>query len=188
MNKTLKIIAEEYLRDGKLSNSSLLKLRDAICNENKYSAISLAADCKASSLASEIAMALESDEEMVRWIAISTLLSRFKLKQYAQIGLHHAQYDTDEMVKGIAISGLGEILPLISNKSLSREISIFLINTFEKKPTDEYIDYREDAYEAILAAMSISPLERPSANKHLDLDTDVDHNIVQSFKKLYFDS
>lgn len=188
MKKLLDTIAQEYENNGELSNSTLSNLRECILNEDPYSAISIAADCRAISLAPEIAKALESNEIMVRGIAISTLLSRFKLDQYAVLGLHHAQNDSDEMVKGAAISGLGEILPIIADKSISKNIASLLVNYFENEPDDQYIDYREDAYEGILAAMNISPLERPPANKALNFNTDIDTNLIKAFRKKYLNA
>ncbi len=187
MKEELGIIVQEFDNNGKLSNITLSKLRNLILSDKKYSAISIAADCRAISLAPEIAKALKSDEVMVRWIAISTLLSRFRLGEYAKLGLEHAQNDSDEMVKGAAIAGLGEILPIITNRFQRKEIAKLLINLFESESDDQYIDYREDAYEGILAAMNISPLERPPANKSLDFDTDVDINIIMAFKQQYLD-
>ena len=122
---------------------------------------------------------------MVRWIAVSALLSRFKLAEYAKLGLVHAQHDPDEVVKGAAISGLGEVLPSVIDKSLSKDIASFLVKMYENGDNEEYIDYREDAYEGILAAMNISPLERPPANRPLDADLDVDTNMLIAFKRRY---
>lgn len=183
--KILNEVTQEFESNQKLSDLSLSKLKQLILGNNSYSAISTAADCNAVSLAPAIAKSLKSEKIMDRWIAISVLLGRFRLKEYAREGLHHAKYDSDRMVKGAAIAGLGEILSIIEEKSLSKDIAILQIDIFENEPDNEFIDYREDAYEGILAGMDISPLERPPANTKLNLDNDVDWNVVNSFKQKY---
>ena len=181
--KTLDDIQVEFEITGRLSKSSIEKLKQLILSDDPYSAITVATDCGTFALAPVIAQATNSEDSMVRWNAIGALLTRFRLPEYADLGFEFALTEPDEMVRNIALVGLGEVLPDVKDNSLANAIAHYLIKVFQNEEED--ILARGAAYDGILAALDVLPTSRPPANRPLDLIKDVDNEKIADFKKRY---
>ncbi len=177
----LEVIREELEINGRLSRKSIGLLRQMILSDNPFSAISLATDCALFSLAPEIAKCVNHETEIVRWMATSALLNRFRLVDHVDIGIYQAQYDPSTVVQGTAFTGIGEVLPDVKDKNKSRLIAELLLKEFE----DDHACNRRDAYFGILSAMDILLTDQPSASKNLDYSRDINWQIIESFKEQY---
>lgn len=120
---------------------------------------------------------------MVRWNAAAALFTRFRNKTYAVQCIELAENDEDTNVQSVALVGLGELLPFLDDNNRATEASKILLATFIDE--SKYLELRCSAYEGILAAMDVLPLDRPPATKMLDLSHDVDHALVERFKQRY---
>jgi hypothetical protein len=177
-------IEQELEENGRLSSTSIYILGNLISNsENPYSAIILATDYGISSLATEIASTVDNTDPMVRWSSIAALLTHFKLTEYAGIGLNHAEQDSDAMVRGISLVGIGEVINNVSDKTIRKKIAELLLRYVENIDNTLGIDFRNDAYDGILAAMGVSPIDRPPIDSEF---SDVyDEEVLSAFKLRY---
>lgn len=176
-------IANEYETNGRLSLRSIDRLRDLIRGQNPYSAITLAADCGVVAVSEEIANAVRSSEKMVRWNAVAALFTRFRNAEYGHLCLQAAKEDTDTMVRSIALCGLGEILPYVTDAQMRAEMAHVLHETLHD--ANQFGELRESAYEGILAAIDVLPTERPPATKRLKFPEDIDPESIAKFSKQY---
>lgn len=178
-------IKKEYDLRGYISEDSTKQLALILnSDQDPYRAINLAADCAAFSLAPKIAEYIESDDPMVRWSVIGTLLTRFRLKKYVKLGIECIRKDEDDMVKGISLCGVGEVLSDIEEAIESKEIASLLDSFFKLEKGDINPTLRDSAYEGILAAMSVPLQERPAANRLLKPE-DIDHDLIKRFRAKY---
>lgn len=186
--KSLKGLLEELINNHGFTPHSLEELAWHIRNGDKPIAISLACSSAQYDLAPVIAEQLNDLNPKVREVAISELLGRFRLAQYAENGLYLALTDPDEGVRVLALANLGEVLYNISDKNLQRQVASLLIETLEtRKYRSCTANWREisAAYDSILAAIDILPLARPSPMKKLDFESDINLELVERFKEQY---
>jgi hypothetical protein len=181
--KDIDDIVREFQRHGRISQRSIKKLRDALLSDDPFEAITVATDCCILELTPEIARCLDSSDEMIRWNAAGSIYTRFRLPRNIDKGIKLASSDESTMVRAIALCGLGEVLPIISDKALRQKIASLLLSTFQNQ--ELFPELRNAAYDGILAAMDVLPLDRPPAGKLLNIETDVDHRTVEDFKNLY---
>lgn len=179
----LEDIISEYEANGRLSRRATERLRELTLGCDAYSAITVAADCGAFAVSPEIASALNANDEMVRWNAVAALFTRFRNFEYGHICLQLAKEDPSMMVRSMALCGLGEILFDVNNPRLRKDMASLLLETFNNK--DEEQSLREAAYEGILAAMDVLPLDRPSLAARLEFPRDADQQIIFKFTEQY---
>jgi len=180
---SLEQIASEYETRGRLSTKAVSALRAMVTSDDPYSAITLVGDCRVHELASRLVELLQHGDPMVRWNATSVLFSRLKMSEYASECLRVSEEDDDSIVKCAALAGLGEIAPTVGKPEVRAQIGHRLLEVLESD--GELVEVRGAAYEGILAAIEVPPLQRPPANKLTDMDTDVDGDAVEIFRKRY---
>jgi HEAT repeat protein len=180
---SLESIQSEYDRHGQLPRIAVLELQSLLLSDDPYSAITVAADTACLELSPQIAKCLTSADPIVRWNAAATLFTRFRANQFANQCLDMVESERDEMVRSVALVGLGELLPSMDGHHYRRRAAADLLEVFNDP--SEYPEVRCSAYEGILAAMGTSPLERPPAGKLLNLVEDVDRRIVEEFASRY---
>jgi len=177
---TLEEIQDEYDRRGRLSNEALSELRRYLRSADPYTAITVTADCAATDLSDDLLACLESSDQMVRWNAAAALFTRFRSTEYVEACKGMAVGDQSSMVRAVALCGIGEVLPYIKSRGESGQLAALLLETFLQEK--ELPEVRAAAYEGMLAAQQVPPLERPPASRQLDMDRDVDSRIVNAFR------
>lgn len=177
---SLTSIEDEFDLNGRISHRSVLELKTILESDDPYSAITLAVDTGTIRLADSIAKCLSSDDEMVRWNAAAGLFTRFRIADYAIQCLEMAMTDSSELVKNVCLVGSGELLPLVDDSSIRVRLASILDDAF----TDETVDpeRRTAAYEGMLAALDVLPVDRPDATKVLEIPEDTDPEIVKDFR------
>ena len=180
---TLQEIIEEYERNGRLSRRAVTKLRHGIRSDDPFSAITVAVDTGTQELAEAIADCLSSQDAMVRWNAAAALFTRLRLSQYADRCYEMAATDPDELVKNVCLVGAGELLPLVSDRTLRLKLAQLIHRVF----TDEsaFPEDRTAAYEAILAAQDVLPADRAPAGRIVQIPDDIDQVTVAEFRNSY---
>lgn len=181
----LSALTDEYENNGRLSRRSIQLLSDRLLSDDPYEAITVSTDCAAFELVPKIAKSLDSPDPMVRWNAVASLHTRFRVPDCIEKTLKMASEDEDTMVRAIALHGVGEMLPIIRDQSLRRKMASLLITTLDDAKL--FNELRAAAYEGILAAMDVLPLDRPPATKPLNLERDVESTLVQQFKNCYLE-
>lgn len=185
MNKKLEDALDEFDRTGSLSRERVEELTHEIEGGSPYDGISVAADCHATGLASIIAKRLDHDDQMVRWMAIGTLLRRFELEQYASAGLTMAGADSSLMVRGEALSGLGAVLAKVSDRGLKKRCAEYLKIVAEDQ--NEIDAMRQDAYAAILTAMEEDSEEASNYRTPFNPQESVDPIVISRFVGRFLD-
>ena len=176
-------IKVEFERNKKLSPRAMRELTNLIASDDPFAAITVAADIGCVEVAGIIAKGLSSTDAMVRWNAAATLFTRFRAQRYINECLELAKNELDEVVRSVSLVGLGEFLPLTSDKSYRHAAARELLRVLDDQ--SEYPEIRCAAYEGILAGLGIAPSVRPPAGKLLDLLTDVDREKVQAFSQRF---
>lgn len=176
----LKDILTEYEERGVVSKEAIEVLRSHLRGSDPYDAITVAADCGVFDVSEELVECLKSHNPMVRWNATAALFTRLRNPYYAHRCQEIANSETDEMVRSVALCGLGEILNSVSDRSLQRQMSLTLIRVFEDD--SELLELRGAAYEGVLAALDIPAAKRPPADRLISLPSDVDAGIVRRFR------
>jgi|YelNatPaOPRAMG01_1025707.scaffolds.fasta_scaffold223902_2 HEAT repeat protein len=180
---SLSSIWEEFEANGRLSQRSIHALREALHSANPYEAITVATDCGERELIPDILPCLDSPDPMVRWNAIASLYTRFRVPERLDTLLRLATEDEDTgVVRAIAITGIGETLPKVKDPHMRRKMAELLMSTFENSSL--YEELRAAAYEGILAAVDVLPLDRPPANKPLDFSK-IDKKKLEEFREQY---
>ncbi|AGY60032.1 hypothetical protein [Gloeobacter kilaueensis] len=182
MHMNFEDIYDEYERNGRISRASTAFLKLLIAGPDPFTAITVATDCAAFSTAPVIATTLDSTDVMVRWNAVGALLTRFRFAEYARAGLELAINDPDMMVRGIALVGLGEVLPDVIEPDLRYEMAKTLYETVMNAEEEPHM--RMNAYFGILSAMDILPLDRPPASRVLPFEK-MDHATINNFRALF---
>src|ERR1700677_673862 len=141
----LEQIWQEYETNKRLSGKAMLALKAMLHGDDPYAAITLVGDTAAFQLAPEIASHLKSTDVMVRWNAAAVLFGRFRDVRYGSQCLELLKNETDTMVRGVGLSGAGEILPLLEDPPLQQELALILLHTFESE--SEYPEMRTASYE-----------------------------------------
>jgi hypothetical protein len=180
---TIKDISEEYDSNGRLSRRAVGELRQMLLSNDPYEAISLTADLGCIELSAEIGNNLTSTDSMVRWIAAATLFTRFRKIDYIAQCFEMAKDESDEMVRSIALVGLGELLVFENRPLQKRQYARLLLDTLLDE--NQYPPFRSAAYEGILAAMDVSPADRFPATKLPDFSKDISLTILEAFKNRY---
>lgn len=186
MSKDLDRLQSEFLRSGRLAGASCSQLKSLIQSDSAFEAISAAADCNARELADNIARQLDSPDAMIRWIATATLLTRFRMAQYANTGLRLAMNDPSLMVRCVAIVGLGEVIASIQSSTERIAVAKFCVSVLRNPDFERGM--REAAYEAILAASGIPAEKRGALVDDIDLKSGVDSSQVDGFLKRFSES
>lgn len=176
-------ILTEFELHGRLSRRAVSELHTLLRSDDPFRAITVAADTGCLEVASQVAECLSSSDAMVRWNAAATLFTRFRCKNYARQCLDLALNDPDEIVRTICLVGIGEIITIIKNDDIVEEAAGQLLRVFYDE--NEYPEVRCAAYEGILAAMDILPLDRPPVDKLLDLNRDTDYQLVEGFRRRF---
>ena len=172
-------VEAEFDRTGRLSPRAISALRLALTSTNPYEAISVAADTWCIELSMEIAQCLSSTDTMTRWNAAATLFTRFKSKEHSDLCMFSANNEHDELVRVVALVGLGEILPLMENLEIQNSIASYLYKVFSDESL--YPELRGAAYEGMLAAICVPVQDRPPANRLIAIAGDVDEELVDKF-------
>ena len=172
-------IQSEFNLHGKLSRRAVFELQSLLLSDDAYCAITVAADTGCSEVAPQVVQCLSSADPMIRWNAAATLFTRFRANQYAAQCLDLVEKEQDEIVRSVALVGLGELLPSMEDRDSQRRGASDLLTVFRND--SEYPEVRSAAYEGILAAVGIPPFDRPPAGKLLDLVEGIDWRIVEEF-------
>lgn len=181
---TLQEIEEEYRQNGRISGQAIVSLRRQLrAAGDPYRAISVAGDCGAFPLSADIAVYLKHTDPMVRWNAASVLFNRFRIVALAAYCLEMAETEVDEVARGAAITGVGELLPLVDEPALRLRMATSLLRIFEQ--STELTEMRGAAYEGIEAAMGIPPTRRVPASRLIDLERDVDRQLVAAYRQQF---
>lgn len=176
---SIEAIRSEFDRRGQLSRQAVNELRSLLLSDDPYSAIAVAADSGCSEVSPQIAECLSSADPMVRWNAAATLFTRFRANQFANLCLDLVEKERDEVVRSVALVGLGELLLSTDDHEFKRRAAAEILSVFNDQ--SEYPEVRCSAYEGILAAMGTSPSERPPAGRLLDLTEEVDWSVIEEF-------
>ncbi len=179
----LEDVKREYQVNGRISRRSIGILKELIRGDDPYSAITVAGDCAAFDASPEIGLCLDSEDSMVRWNAAGVLFTRFRQPDLGDRCLELAKSDPDTLVRAIALCGIGEILHKVTNFQLRAQMATTLLQSLND--ASELPEFRGAAYEGILAAMDVLPLDRPSASRLFDPDKDLDEEIVQDFRIVF---
>ena len=166
-----------------LSREAVSALRAMLASEDPYSAITVVGDCQAHELANSLVELLQHPDTMARWNATSVLFSRLKKVEYVSECLRVSEADEDSIVKCAALAGLGEIAPSVEDPGERTQIGRRLLEVLEDG--EELREVRGAAYEGVLAALEVPPLERPPASRLMDIERDVDGEAVEASRKRY---
>ena len=173
-------ITDEYRINGRISGKAMLSLRSLLReSDDPYAAITLAGDVAAFQLAEEIATHLSSEDSMVRWNAAGVLFTRFRDVRFSRLCVELLDKETNTVVRGILMAGAGELLPLIEDRLLQRQLASRLLHTLEAE--DEFPEMRGSAYLGVEAAVGIPPTDRSPANRRLDPNGDFKAQVVEEF-------
>ena len=185
-------IWDEYAENKILGGKAMLSLKKLLReSDDPYSIITLAGDTAAFQLGPEIVPHLQSLDDMVRWNAAGVLFTRFRDIHYARLCYDLMEHETDRVVLGIALAGLGELLPLLEDKALQALFAKKLLDVFNNNnglpqaSEDVQRQMWESAYLAIEAAVGIPSLARAPANRSLDKKKDVKEDVLDAFRRLY---
>ena len=113
-------IQSEFNLHGKLSRRAVFELQSLLLSDDAYCAITVAADTGCSEVAPQVVQCLSSADPMIRWNAAATLFTRFRANQYAAQCLDLVEKEQDEIVRSVALVGLGELLPSMEDRDSQR--------------------------------------------------------------------
>jgi len=176
---SLSRIWEEFEANGRLSQRSIRELREALHSADPYDAITVATDCGERELVPDILLCLDSPDPMVRWNAIASIYTRFRVPERLDTLIRLATEEDSIMVRAVAIESIGQTLPKVKDPHLRRKMAELLMSTFEN---DE--EQWDSAYLGILAAVDVLPLDMPPANKPLDRNQ-IDPTKLKEFREQY---
>jgi hypothetical protein len=177
-------IGAEYHRNGRLSDKAMLSLRALLEeSDDPYAAITLAGDVGAFRLADDIVPHLASADSMVRWNAVGVLFTRFREVRFSRLCCELLDKESDTMVRGIALMGAGELLPIIEDQDLRQRLASKLLQTLDGD--SEFPEMRDSAYLGIEAAVGLAPTERSPAGRTLDPKTDFRKAVLEEFRRIY---
>lgn len=183
--KALHDICDEYLEKNFLSQQTLRDLIWHIENDPEpQESISMATDMGLKQLGRYIAKHLDHKDEYVREFVIGCVIGRLQLLDYVGKAFKMAKDDPYENVRDLAIFNIGEILPQLDNKDLQREIAQYLYQLIIDPNKYGNDLFKHSAYNSILAALGVHPLDRPSVPR-FDINQDIDLKMVEKFKKEY---
>tara|TARA_R110002124_G_scaffold267198_2_gene434346 strand:- start:414 stop:965 length:552 start_codon:yes stop_codon:yes gene_type:complete len=180
--KKLDDIWDEYIND-KVKVESLKDLAWHIENDpDPLDAITMAADMRLKELGPSIARQLDNEDDYIREVAISSLLGRLCLADYAKKGLDTAINDPYESVRDIALFNLGEVINQVDDKELRYRIAAYIYQVLIDTENLEF--YKGAAYNSMLASLGINILDRPRV-EDLDNNIDLDFTLIEQFKNKY---
>ena len=125
----------------------------------------------------EIEKYVNSEDEVVRYSALSALILDFHLKEHYKTARRLLFEDDDEDVRGMAAACLGNLMWNTEDKKTLQ----VLLNIFENE-TEHWL-VRDSAYSAVLNVLGIHWKYHPSSAKHLNYNTGVDWNLIRAIKK-----
>ena len=177
-------ISDEYQRNGRISGKAMLSLRALLRESNDpYAAITLAGDVGAFQLADDIAPHIDSADSMVRWNAAGVLFTRFRDVRLSRLCLELLDRESDTLVRGIALMGAGELLPLLEDQELRQGLATKLLQVLDAE--DEFPEMRGSAYLGIEAAVGLPPADRSPADRMLDPAKDFRQVVLDDFRRMY---
>ena len=136
----------EFETSGRIGGDALASLRHLLrTSGDPYEAITVAGDCGAFALATDLANHLDHRDPMVRWNAAGVLFTRFRDPTFAARCLEMAVDENDEIARGVALAGLGELLPKMKDHELRQRMASTLVSVFEDRT--ELVVMRGAAYE-----------------------------------------
>lgn len=184
--KRVEKIRDEYFDNNEtLSQQSLDELRQHLEGKDEDQlcrAISLVTDARLMQFVPLMAKHLNHEDSYVRESLIGKLLGILKLPEYAEIGFKMAKEDKASNVRGLATFSLGEVLPYVEDPSLRHRIANYLYqNSLNWKNKDK----KHSAYYSVLAALGVSPPDRPRFTARFGLPREVEAPKLKEFKKKY---
>jgi len=180
-------IWDEYVTNKTVSGKALLALKQMLReSDDPYSVITLAGDVAAFQLADDIAVHLDHQDPMVRWNAAGVLFTRFRDVRFAARCLKMLNEDSDELVQGILLRGLGQLLPLVQDKGLQRRMAQQLLNVFEGRiKFSDGIPGPDDAYGGLEAAVGVPLVDQAPSYCELDPEKDYKPEVIAEFRRMY---
>jgi hypothetical protein len=177
-------IRAEYQKNGRISGKAMTSLRALLReSDDPYAAITLTGDVGAFQLAEDIVPYLRSADSMLRWNAAAVLFTRFREVRLGRQCLELLNRELDTLVRGVALVGAGELLPLIENRLLQQQLASKLLKVMEAE--DEFPEMRGSAYLGVEAAVGIPPTDRSPADRLLDPKKDFQQHVVNDFRSRY---
>jgi len=175
----------EYQERGRLSGPSMARLREILrSGSDPYKAITVAGDCGAFALAEDIATHLRHPDAMVRWNAAGVLFTRFRIASLASRCLEMVDNEKDEIARGVAITGLGELLSIVTGLAQRRDMARRVLAILADP--GELTEMRGAAYSAVEAALGLPTSARVPATRLIDLKNDIDAVLIDQFKAQFY--
>lgn len=190
MMKTLDQIWQEYNNQGSLSERTLKDLIWYIENDTTSESVVMATDMivdkphnvMLNKLIPYIVKQLDHEDEYVRELAVSSIVDRIKLSEYATKALNMAKNDPYDNVRDLATSSLGAIINNV-DFVLGKQIAIYL---HEVIINEIYDDLRKQcAYRSVLKAMNVPVNLWPTKKINPDIHAMLDKNLLEQFKSKY---
>lgn len=188
--KRLDDIWQEYINHETLSPQTLNDLIWHIENDDTSETVVMVTDMLVKEysamlikkLVPYIAKQLDHEDEYVRELAVSSLVRRLKLPEYAEKALNMVKNDPDEGVRDRAVGSLGAVINKI-DFNLRQQIAIYLHDVIVSHAYDDL--HKQSAYDSILEAMEVPVNLWPAKKLNPDIPTMVDKNILEKFKQKY---
>ena len=188
--KSLNDIWQEYINQGILSTQILNDLIWYIENDDTSETVVMVTDIlvKESSgilfkkLVPHIAKQLVHEDEYVRELAISSLVFRLKLPEYAEKVLNMAKNDPDDGVRNCAAFSLGAVLNKV-DMNLRKQIATYIYDSVTNIAYDDL--HKQSGYHSVLAAMEIPINLWPPQKLKPDIQNMVDKDLLKKFKIKY---
>jgi hypothetical protein len=180
--KDVKDIRDEFFDEGKLSTQSIKDLIWHIENDpSPDRSISLVTDAYLTDgslveLIPLIAKHLNNDDDFIREITVSCVVSRIGLPEYAETALQMAKEDQDDGPRSLATSSLGTVINKV-DPILKKQIACYLYDVIL---SNEYKNsLKRGAFDSILKAMDVPAPQR------IATPYDEKHELIELFKIKY---
>ena len=188
--KSLNDIWQEYINQGILSTQILNDLIWYIENDDTSETVVMVTDIlvKESSgilfkkLVPHIAKQLVHEDEYVRELAISSLVFRLKLPEYAEKVLNMAKNDPDDGVRNCAAFSLGAVLNKV-DMNLRKQIATYIYDSVTNIAYDDL--HKQSTYRSILKAMEVPVNMWPLLKLNPDIPKIVDKTLLKKFREKY---
>ncbi|MGD0465409.1 MAG: HEAT repeat domain-containing protein [Gammaproteobacteria bacterium] len=188
--KNLNDIWQEYINHNTLSTQTLNDLIWHIENDDTSETVVMVTDILikecggilTKKLVPYIAKQLDHEDEYVRELAVSSIVRRLKLAEYAEKALNMAKNDSDDGVRDRAAGSLGAVINKI-DFNLRKQIAIYLYDVMVSAIYDDL--HKQSAYDSILEAMEVPINLWPAAKLHPDILNMIDNNLLEKFKTKY---
>lgn len=174
-------IIKEFNANGRVSLRTIQQLHKEIeSGPDIATAIELATDLCLFELIEVIASRFRDPNELVRWNALESVLTRFRQPRDVEEVLRIAQNDPSAMVRGVALSGLGEVFGRIGDRAIRRRIVELLVRVVTGAGFASAM--RAEAYNGVLAANDVLPLDRVGAEREFDPESDIDESMIRKLQ------